>query len=59
MHTYRVEGLTMYNFDDFNVTSWESAANHILANNSVLAVAIRQLCVTAIEEGKVGTDIPL
>ncbi len=58
MHGYRVEGLTMYNFNDINVTSWESAANHIMANNSKLAVAVRQVCLTAIEEGKVRTNVP-
>jgi hypothetical protein len=48
----------MYNLEDCNVTSWQLAASHILANNSVLAVAIRQLCLEAIDEGKVGIDIP-
>jgi hypothetical protein len=51
-----VEGLVMYNYNELNATSWDVTASQILANNSMLVVAIRQLYLATLDEAKVGTN---
>lgn len=48
------DGFIMYNSDDISTTSWEAAAALLLANSSARVLAVRQLCVETLDDGKVG-----